>query len=101
MDISFNFVHFTDGIQRAELSAETNDKIYTYRFVSYGDIQSFVNFKPVDTMPITVSTKKLSFALDKVQSQLIKMLVINDSADVEYRRLFWEVKDILKTINNN
>jgi hypothetical protein len=95
MNITFGIVHFTDGIQRAELSAETNDKIYTYRFTSFGNLQTFVNFRPVDALPVTSSTRKLSQVLDKVHNQLETMLWLNNDTE-EYKRLFWEVKGILK-----
>ena len=98
MDITFNFVHCTDGIQRAELSAETNERIYTYRLTSYGFIQPMVNYRPLDTLPTTPTTRKLSRALDKVQPQLTRMLCLYSGTE-EYKNLFWEVKSILKALD--
>jgi hypothetical protein len=96
MDITFGIVHFSDGIQRAELSAETNEKLYTYRFTQYSnDIQSLVNMRPVDALPVTPSTRKLSQVLDKVHAQLQRMLQTGHNTE-EYKSLFWEVKGILK-----
>ena len=95
MEITFNIVHFTGGTTCAELSAETDKKLYTYRFNSFGDILTLVNLKPVDTLPVTSSTRLLSQTLDKVYAKLTRMLIIDNTTE-EYKSLFWEIKSILK-----
>jgi hypothetical protein len=96
MDITFNFVHFTGGTTCAELSAETIGKIYTYRWNSCGDIQTLVNLRAVDVLPVTSSTRLLSQTFDKVYAKLTRMLIIDNTTE-EYKKLFWEVKSILKS----
>jgi hypothetical protein len=83
------------GVKWAELSQESNKKVYTYRISNIGDIIALVNFNVVDVLPVTKLTRKLSIDLDHVWSEIVRMLCI-DSTSEEYKKLFWMVKATLE-----
>ena len=97
-NIYFDIVQSVSGIKYAEVSSESKERLYQYRINAAGNVQAGVNRKAVEFMPKTITTKRLTIALDKIKNNLVKMINLYPSDSPEYRELFWTIKEALENM---
>ena len=83
---------FFVGINAAELSIETAERVYSYRIYADGIVISYVNNSPVQTMPTTPKTRKLNAVLARIELWAIELM---NAQPPEKKRIYEKIGDHL------